>query len=405
MKAKPGEDCSMRYNRTARLFFFVVVGVAQLAGCGDSLPAVAHEPVGDGGVSDGGSDATPDDTPSLGDALRDRLASVSPEFWGAVLVTTSSGVQLSEGYGFADYKDTPMTAQALFDVGSVSKQFTAAAILKCEMQGLLDIDDSIDTVFVDVPSDKSNITIFHLLTHTSGISVDSMYAALENAPVSRWSTRKGYVEVNLGARMSTAPGTGFEYSNPGYGLLAAIVEIVSQQSLEEYTREHLFAPAGMLDSGFVQDSHLDTSLFTTRHAQPEFGFYSAAPVVEYWTGWGSKGATGVISSIQDLHRWIQALRDDRVLSQQLRQRLFTPHLQKYALGWFVEDNPRRKVHHSGSTVGYLTYLAMYPEDESAIVVLSNWDSDTFAIESALADVVFAAQKVSPPSQVHSEIIH
>ena len=131
----------------------------------------------------------------------------------------------------------------MYTIGSITKPFTAAAILKLEMQGKLTVEDPIAKHLPGVPEDKRGIAIHHLLTHTAGFESDF---AGDYDPVGR----DEYVQRVLGSKMRSAPGTAYHYANSGYSLLGAIIEIVSGQPYETYLRDNLFVPAGMKDTGY-----------------------------------------------------------------------------------------------------------------------------------------------------------
>ncbi|MCH8921734.1 MAG: tandem-95 repeat protein, partial [Planctomycetes bacterium] len=152
---------------------------------------------------------------------------------GAVAVAVKGKTILAKGYGFADYADTPNSSTTLFEIASTSKQITATAILKLEMEGKLSIGDSISTVFKDLPGEKKAITIHHLLTHTSGLSPNLGIAY--NSPISR----ADYIKKMLEPDLAKKPGSTWSYSNVGYALLAAIVEEVTGGTFEDYVHEKL----------------------------------------------------------------------------------------------------------------------------------------------------------------------
>src|SRR5262249_25703156 len=134
--------------------------------------------------------------------------------------------------------------ETVFSIGSITKQFTAAAILQLEMQGKLNVQDSISKYLPNVPKDKEAITLHHLLTHSAGLESD--FGATDYEPV----TREPYIRRALAAKLRSVPGQRYHYANSGYSLLAAIVEIVSGQDYEAYLQENLFKPAGMTKTGY-----------------------------------------------------------------------------------------------------------------------------------------------------------
>jgi CubicO group peptidase (beta-lactamase class C family) len=307
-------------------------------------------------------------------------------FWGVVLVSRDGKVVLAKGYGFADLQKVPNTPKMVFDIGSASKPFTAAAILKLEEQGKLRTRDSISLHLADVPKDKAAVTIHHLLTHTSGISgnIDFTGVMLRD--------REPMTAAVLNTRLLSAPGEAFHYTNPGYFLLAAIIERASGQSFESFVKENVFKPAGMINTWFLQNPDVDRALETRRVLRPALGSEPALTDRASWYAWswGFRGATGIVSSAEDLFRWDQALRGDKVLSRIAKVKYFLPDKADYAYGWHVGKTKTGTaiIHHSGATRGYRTVLARYPERNTLVVVLTNEDSDPRSVQRRLEDVLF-----------------
>lgn len=303
-------------------------------------------------------------------------------FWGAVLVAKDGEVLLAKGYGEADYDERPNTANTLFEIASTSKQFTAAAVLRLQMDGKLKVTDAISKHLRGVPKDKRGITIHHLLTHTSGIPGDA------GVPYASKMSRKQYVKHVLEPALVSAPGDEFAYNNAAYALLAALVEEVSNTTFEKYSKKKLFAPAGLVDTGFIRDGDLDKARQSSRRGDrmPE------STAIDWHWGWGYRGMGGVISTVHDLYLWDRALKGEQVLDAEAKAIYYEPYREGYACGWRVEatDRGTRKIHHSGGVHGYACQLARYPEDDVVIVVLSNGKSNIMAVEKALADLLFPA---------------
>ncbi len=287
-------------------------------------------------------------------------------FWGAVLVAKDGKVLLAKGYGSADYAERPNTANTLFEIASTSKSFTAAAILKLEMDRKLKTSDKLSTFFRKVPPDKRDITVHHLLTHTSGIPGDA------GDPYASPISRKAYVARVLSKELVSKPGKAFAYNNAAYALLAAIVEEASHATFEKYSQKKLFKPAGLQDTGFIKDASLDTDRETVRRGDriPE------ATATDWHWGWGYRGMGGVVSTVHDLYRWDRALRDGKVLDVDAQAKYHEPFREGYACGWRVErtDRGTRKIHHSGGVHGYACQYARFPEDDTVVVILSNGKS-------------------------------
>ena len=318
------------------------------------------------------------------------------QFWGGVVVGKGGKVIFAKGYGVADESLKPIEPDTLFDIGSISKQFTAAAILRLEMAGKLATTDPVAKFYPDFDGEAGErakaITLHHLLTHTSGMSDRQAIQRLD------FPDRDEAVRKALAAAPSGKVGEKFEYCNAGYVVLAAVIEKASGRTFEDYSREEVFKPAGLKNTGFLDGIGLNSAKQTLRVVVPRGGgrdrrvplFASAAG--EPWA-WGLKGAGGVLTTMEDLVRWDAALRNDSVLSAAPRQRLTNPFKSGYALGWFVEPTSSGglKVHHGGATRGFRAQLSRFMDEDMVIAVLTNESSDPVAIEKAILKAVLPGE--------------
>lgn len=293
-------------------------------------------------------------------------------FSGAALVAKDGKVILARGYGLAErgfggQSGIPNTASTRFDIGSISKQFTAAAILRLQMQGKLSIDDPVskffdETVVLQIPEESRRITLHQLMTHTSGLHGG---ADLRNVDL---YDRDAVVAACLSARTMFAPGASFGYANTNYFVLAAVVERVSGMPFEEAMRELVFAPAGMADTTFCGDESADDVACGHEDVPGQDGetLGDIGPANLRPFTWGHRGATGVLTTVLDLHRWHEALKADAVLSAEAKKVFFTPVRQQYACGWQVardeNDDRLMMIHHGGTTVGFEACFARWAED-------------------------------------------
>ncbi len=297
--------------------------------------------------------------------LDDYLATLAADsaFSGCVLVAHGGEVVLDRGYGWADRGRTkPVTTATPFWIASISKQFTASAILKLVEQQAISLDDSIERYLANVPADKQNITIHQLLTHTAGL--EQHYAADGIAD------RDTAIQAILAHPLARAPGEGFGYSNDAYNLLAAIIELTANQPFEDYLREQLLNPARLTHTGFWGPSqHPEVTDILAEGI-------SDSPISQ--PNWGFRGAVGMFSAAQDLHRWHLALEDNLVLSEASRLRLMTPHVQRgdvgVGYGWFISQTARKTT--SVWTRGYEGFghgavLATFPQEKVVIAITSN----------------------------------
>jgi CubicO group peptidase (beta-lactamase class C family) len=316
----------------------------------------------------------PAETP-MGEKL-DRWLSAA-EFTGNVLVSKSGTVLLRKGYGLADReKGIPYTADTVFDVGSITKQFTAAAILKLEMQGRLHVEDPIGTYFPNVPDDKKSITLHHLLTHTSGLESDF---AGDYDPV----TRDEYVKRILASTLRSKPGETYFYANSGYSLLGAVVELASGKPYEQYLRDNLLLPAGMRDTGYKLPGWPDSKLAVGYREGKRWGRINERPWDKDGPYWALRANGGISSTLDDMLRWHVALSGDTVLSAAEREKMFHPHVSEgpgadsyYGYGWSIGEAAwgGRLIEHNGGNGAFFADFLRYTDD-GIVVILSTNDSE------------------------------
>jgi CubicO group peptidase (beta-lactamase class C family) len=286
---------------------------------------------------------------------------------GAVLAATGGRVVAAVGVGSAELAGkVPNTPSTLYEIGSATKQFTAAAVLRLVQQGRLGLDDSIARHLPGVPADCQTITVRHLLQHTSGIpGANSAGAGDDLGQVLSLFLRGG---------PRFPPGTHWEYWNQGYALLSEIVARAARQSYTAFCKEALFAPAGMSATRFTGDVAPDR--LTVAVGRSQFGPTRSALEHPYGSyGFQYRGMGGVVTNVWDLWRWDRALHDERVLDANARAKLFEPGLNGYAMGWFVRKDARgRQVQsHGGSVRGFVCELRRYPGQDGCLFVLCNRD--------------------------------
>lgn len=293
---------------------------------------------------------------------------------GSVLVALNGKPVISKGYGYSDVerrlKNSPKT---IFDTGSITKQFTAAAILKLEMQGKLSTDDKITKYFQNVPPDKADITIHQLLRHSSGLrgGVGGDFEKI---------TEADFIEKVLSSPLRFPAGTRFGYSNMGYSLLALIIEKVSGQSYERYLYENLWKPAEMETTGYTRPN-FDKNLIAVgysvdaRWGKPtEKEWEKDAPYLHL------KGNGGILSTTEDLFKWDQALLTDNILSKEAKEKYYRPALREnengnsfYAYGWDVMKTDRNttRIWHNGTNRIFYADFYRFIDDGVTIILMTN----------------------------------
>jgi CubicO group peptidase (beta-lactamase class C family) len=313
--------------------------------------------------------------------LQDTIARAAyGQFWGAVLVTKDNKVLLSQGFGIANQQLTAIDADSLFELASVTKSFTAAAILRLEMQGKLTTDDPISKHLADVPKDKAEITIHQLLTHTSGIG---------EGPRKPFSAddREIAVKAILAEPLNSKPGDTHTYSNAGYWLLAAIVERVSGAPFDDFLRTEVLDKAGMTHSACQGDPRLDRAHVVDRVTHDRrTGDAATCP---YAFTWGYRGSGGVVTSANDMIAWDRALRADQLLAPAQKEKMFKPGLDNYGYGWFIETSPLGRVaKHTGGVAGFAVSYTRWLDKDASILVMTNEKNNPTALSDRLCRVLF-----------------
>ncbi len=350
-----------------------------------------------------------------------------PNAPGAALMIIHNGKPVyAKGYGLADLvTKTPCTTNTNFRLASVSKQFTALAVLMLADRGKLKLDEKLTDFFPGFPSYGKQISVEQLLAHTAGlVEYDEIIPAGTTIPVLdqdvlrlviehtgdgpradlhtvAWSENEtdnaAKLKAELQQRAAAAltnrpttqfpPGTKFSYSNSGYALLAMIVEARSGQTFARFLKQNIFEPLKMTNTLAYEQG---LSVVPNR----AFGHSQASNL---WVRTDQSltssvlGDGGVYSSLADLLKWDQALYKSKIASDRVLRAAFAPHVKSdraglsYGYGWFVgEYRGLKEIAHNGSTIGFRNRIARYPEKRFTVIILSNrsgpgWDDTTHRI--------------------------
>ncbi len=289
------------------------------------------------------------------------------QFMGSVLVARDGQVIYSKGYGSADLEwDVPNSPGTKFRLGSVTKQFTAASILLLEERGKLSVNDPVKKYLPDAPAAWDKITIFNLLTHTSGIPNFTGFADYQKLEPFA-ATPEQLVARFRDKPLDFEPGEKWQYSNSGYVLLGHLIEKITGDSYEKFVRENIFTPLGMKDSGYDSNfaviPHRASGYVPGKNGFENAGFiHMSIP----------HGAGALYSTTEDLLKWEQGLFGGKLLKAASLQKMTTPFKSNYAFGLQVETAGGHKViEHGGGIEGFNTELAYYPDDKLTVVVLGN----------------------------------
>jgi CubicO group peptidase (beta-lactamase class C family) len=288
-------------------------------------------------------------------------------FSGAVLIAREGKVLFSKGYGLANVEhDVTNTPQTKFRLGSVTKQFTALAIMILQERGKLNVQDHVSKFVPDSPEAWRDITLHHLLTHTAGIP------NLTTFPDHRTTMMLPSPTASTVARfkdkaLEFKPGERFNYSNSGYVLLGYVIERISGESYEAFLLKNIFEPLQMTDSGYDHNEMVLTHR-AAGYVRPR-GTLLNAPYQDMSV---PHGAGALYSTVEDLLKWDQGLYSEKLVSKMSLDAMFTPFKGNYAYGWIAgQTSGRRCLEHAGSINGFTSFIARFPEDRTCVVVLSN----------------------------------
>lgn len=268
----------------------------------------------------------------------------------------------------------PITDETLFELGSVTKSFTAATCLILEQQGKLNIDDSIKLHLPSVPQNCWPIEVQHLLRHTSGI------------PGTNYGPYSNDIElltpIYLKGGPKSPPGTKFEYWNQGYSLLSAVIEKSSGKTYTDTIRELVFQPAGMTAACFTGDAIADTKHVAIGQSESGEDRSALEPPYGDFYGLQYQGMGGVVANVRDLHKFVQTIRSAQFLDEARRKKLLTTGPTDYAIGWKVKyvGDAQQRVFHSGAVRGFLTSVTWYPGEDSSLIIMSNSDNKRVFVE-------------------------
>ncbi len=318
-------------------------------------------------------------------AAIDSLLNTVPDFSGVILFADHGKPILQKAYGVRDYdSNTPIQLDDIFELASVSKQFTAMTIMMLKEEGKLNYDDSLTKFLPNLP--YTGITIRHLLTHTSGLPD---YQAVMDAhwDKSKAANNQDIMEylIKYNPPIMFAPGEKYMYSNTGYVFLASISEVASGKDFVELCRQRIFPPLRMNSTG-IRSNNEKLKLTNLAHGnifsseQNRFIRADSFPSSNYimWLG-GRKGPGRVSSTAADLLKWDSALYADPLISQETLSDAFTPYTlndgskSNYGFGWeIMPSSPAGKiVWHNGDNPGYKTIIVRYIDQDKTLIMLNN----------------------------------
>lgn len=288
----------------------------------------------------------------------------------AVAVIKNGKVIKAQGYGLASVEfNVPVTKETVFEIGSVSKQLTAAGIMILVEDGKVKLDEKISKYLENTPDSWKNVSVRNLLTHTSGIK---SYTGLNGFELSRRLKRDEFIKALAVHPLDFETNTSYVYSNSGYSLLSHIIEAVSGKTYWEFMRERIFKPLGM-------NKTADRDLkFVIPNRATGYEWQNNQLVGRDYNLTDLSGAGAIVATIMDLVKWEAALRNDTLLKKESKMQMWTPatfnngKTYPYGFGFRLSDIRGHKlVAHSGQTAGFGASLSRYVDDDLTVIALTN----------------------------------
>lgn len=331
-----------------------------------------------------------------------RLADLG--FNGGIVVQRRDQVPLVRGFGMADHSQRrTFTEKTVFPIGSVTKPITATAIMTLVDDGKLDPQDPITKFFDSVPPGKAEITVHHLLTHSSGL-VPALGGDFDPQATRNWLLREA-----MSSPLQWPPGTRYDYSNVGYSLLAMIIEKLSGKSYEAYLKERVFDRAGMERTGYALPKFTLAELAIYYQSGAPWGTMFDRPMLEDGPCWNLRGNGGLHTTLADVQALCQALDSGRIISKESTRRALKPYIDEgygdswYGYGWTLYKEPDGRelwTHNGGDGGGYTAELRRYVDDGVFVFIVSSTaEFVADPIGAALSQIVFGRDVPMPPKVV------
>ena len=288
----------------------------------------------------------------------------------AIAVIKNGKIVKAEGYGLASVEfNVPATSETVFEIGSVSKQLTAAGIMLLVEDGKINLDEKISNYLPNTPESWSKVTVRNLLTHTSGVKT---YTGLSGFELSKRLNRDEFIKALSAYPLDFEPGASWNYSNSGYNFLGFIIESVSGKNYWNFMRERIFNPLGMTKTGNRDPQYIIPNRATG------YEWENGKLVGRDYDLTDVFSAGAIVSTVLDLAKWDSALRNDKLLKKESKAQIQTPFVLNngkpypYGFGWNIgEIRGHRLISHSGQTAGFGANISRYIDDDLTVIALTN----------------------------------
>lgn len=333
------------------------------------------------------------------------------QFNGSILVAEKGEVIYKNGFGMANFEwEVPNTSDTKFRLASVTKQFTACAVMQLVQAGKLDLNEPISSYLPDYPKATGDlITLHHLMTHTSGIPNYTDDGSYQDIMILQTSVEE-LIERFKDLPLEFAPGKQFNYSNSGYVLLGAIIEAAAGESYAEVLTEQIFEPLGMTNSGYEQ-----TGTVMDKRAAGYYKMGRTLKNANYIHMSGPFSAGALYSTVEDMFLWDQSWYTNQLLNEENRNLVFTKHISQgsefYGYGWDIDvikaggvtALSKDVVAHSGFINGFNTRITRLIEDGSCIIILNNTSgAPLYHMSTAITGILYDQEHVVPQESVANE---
>jgi CubicO group peptidase (beta-lactamase class C family) len=293
------------------------------------------------------------------------------KFNGSALIARQGKILLQKSYGYKNFARHILNDNnTVYQIGSITKQFTATVILKLQEEGKLSVKDKLSNYFPEF-NYAGNITLENLLTHTSGIynytnDIDAEDSFIVCNPINK----KLVTDIIFKHKPAFKPGTQFQYSNSNYYLLGLIIEKVSAKSYEQNVRDIIFTPLQMAHSLFNFKHSTDTDIATGYQTINDTSQIEAS--AWRWDSTVTYAAGAIFSTTGDMYQWAKAIGNKKILSPGSWKAALTPRLEHYGYGWYIDSlYGHTTIVHGGGLPGFMAYLCYYPGQAITIILLSN----------------------------------
>jgi CubicO group peptidase (beta-lactamase class C family) len=328
-------------------------------------------------------------------------------FTGTVLVSDHDKIIFKNGYGLANREwNIPNTPDVKFRLGSITKQFTSMLIMQQVAKGSIKLDAHLSDYLPYYRQDTGlKVTISQLLSHTSGIPSYTEEPKFFSDESRNYYAVDDFVKKFCSGDLQFTPGTKFHYDNSGFFILGAILEHVTGKTYEALLQENILVPLGMKDSGY--DHYADILPKRASGYQQELAGVVNAPYLDMALPYA---AGSLYSTVEDLYKWDQALYTDKLIPDNLKQKLFTPNLENYGYGWDIRTIPANEpgagqtlISHGGGINGFNTLEERLVGDHDLIVIFNNTPGASLGeMSMGIRAILYGQQPATPKrSLIHN----